>query len=137
MANPSHLGHNTYVQQRLKARYCDPEYPLLIARGVQLQVAPEPQLAVCKGMVINRVQKLRSESPVLSSRCCRASYGLLCKDIYNERNPLHKGIAPEKDSIDGKSYVKDTVSWFLKKVLPLNPAFGKASVLIILVGPTN
>ena len=85
---------------------------------MQIRVAPDPQLVVCKGNVADRVQKLKSGQSVLSWRCCRASYGTLCKIMYNPQNPEHYGLPTELDPLDGKLYVKDYIDWFIKQVSP-------------------
>ena len=66
---------------------------------------------VCKGIVADRVQKLEGGQSVIGWRCCRASYGTMCKVLYNQTNPLHFGKATHRDSADGKIYVSDVVDW--------------------------
>jgi len=79
-------------------------------------VAPEPQLVVCKGIVADRVQKLKTGKSVLGWRCSRASYGTLAKVAYNPQNPDHFGRNPVKDTFDGKLYILEYISWFIKEV---------------------
>lgn len=73
------LGQSPYVQQRLKARYGNGSCQSPNAHYLQVRVAPDPQLAVCKGLVADRLRKLKAGESVLGWRCCRASYGLICK----------------------------------------------------------
>lgn len=79
-------------------------------------MAPDPQLVVCKGNVADRMQKLKSGQSVLGWRCCRASYGTLCKVAYDAQNPAHIGLKTETDPYDGKLYVMDYIDWLIKKV---------------------
>lgn len=79
-------------------------------------MAPDPQLAVCKGLVGDHVRSLKAGKPVLKWRCCRASYGTICKEIYDKDNPMHVGRQTEKDPMNGKVYVTQSIAWFIKKV---------------------
>ncbi|CAG8958336.1 hypothetical protein HYFRA_00000693 [Hymenoscyphus fraxineus] len=111
------LGNSPYVQKRLRERYsfgnCSATFPN--ARALQVRIAPEPQLVVCKGMVADRIQKLKSGKSVLGWRCSRASYGTLCKVLYDPTNPSHIGQRTEKDLLDGKLYVLGCINWFIKQ----------------------
>ncbi|KAK5165270.1 uncharacterized protein LTR77_009368 [Saxophila tyrrhenica] len=113
------LGQSAYVQQRLREQYGEGSY-IPNAHGMQVRVAPDPQLSVCKGLVADRLRKLRSGQSVLGWRCCRASYGLICKELYNKSNPRHLGRRTEKDPRDGKLYVPECVFWFIEKGMPVS-----------------
>lgn len=89
------------------------------ARSMQVRIAPDPQLAVCKGLVADRVSRIRLGVSILNWRRCRASYGTLCKEVYNADNPHHIGRPTMKDTIDGKRFVTQSIEWFIKKVHPL------------------
>lgn len=104
------------------------------AQHVRFRTAPDPQLAVCKGLVTDHLRKLKSGSGVLDWRCCRASYGTLCKVLYDRKNPGivesthdrkgppltentdHQGKRTHKDPINGKVYISNAIAWFIKKV---------------------
>ncbi|KAF9691908.1 hypothetical protein EKO04_010128 [Ascochyta lentis] len=109
------LGNSAYVQSCLRSRYAFGNCPHSNAESIQIRVAPDPQLVVCKGNVVDRVQKLKSGQSVLGWRCCRASYGTKCKILYDTNNTQHIGLKTEIDSLDGKTYVVDCVDWFIKK----------------------
>ena len=103
------------MQDRLRARYLNGGgHPN--ATAIQVRVAPDPQLAVCKGLVGDRLRKLKAGKPVLKWRCCRASYGTICKEIYSKDNPLHIGRPTTKDPMNSKLYVTQSIAWFIKKV---------------------
>jgi molecular chaperone DnaK (HSP70) len=110
------LGNSAYVQTCLHNRYALANTSHSNASGMQIRVAPDPQLVVCKGNVADRVQKLRSGQSVLGWRCCRASYGVICKVLHNPENPQHFGLRTERDALDGKLYVMDCIDWFIKQV---------------------
>ncbi|KAF2497224.1 hypothetical protein BU16DRAFT_617235 [Lophium mytilinum] len=115
------LGNSSYVQQRLSARYAyGSNSPHSNANGMQVRIAPDPQLAVCKGLVADRVRKLTTNQSVLGWRCCRASYGTICKILYNKKNPEHVGKPTIKDPINNKLYISQAVAWFIKKGEPVS-----------------
>jgi len=114
------LGNSAYVYRRLQDRYSSGNAPFQNARALQVKVAPEPQLVVCKGIVADRVQKLKTGTSVLNWRCCRASYGTLAKVAFNPQNPEHFGRSPVKDAFDGKLYILECISWFIKEGEPVS-----------------
>jgi hypothetical protein len=82
---------------------------------MQVRIAPDPQLAVCKGMVADRIRKINTNKGVLGWRCCRASYGTICKVLYNKKNPEHVGKPITKDPMNNKMYITQAIAWFIKK----------------------
>lgn len=58
----------------------------------------------------------RGES-AFKARCCRVSYGILYRQVYNPRNARHIGQKVWQDPLDGKTYVEDQLDWFIKQVL--------------------
>lgn len=110
------LGNSAYVQSCLRQKYASGSSTHSNAQNMQIRVAPDPQLVVCKGNVADRVQKLKSGQSVLGWRCCRASYGTKCKILYNPQHKEHVGLRTEIDPLDGKAYVMDCIDWFIKKV---------------------
>ncbi|KAL9606461.1 MAG: hypothetical protein Q9179_000377 [Wetmoreana sp. 5 TL-2023] len=112
------LGHSHYVQDRLRTRFVNGgSHPN--ATNIQVRVAPDPQLAVCKGLVGDRLRRLKVGKSVLKWRCCRASYGTICKELYNKDNPQHVGRPTMKDPQNGKLYVMESIAWFIKKGKPV------------------
>jgi len=83
-------------------------------------VAPEPQLAVCKGVAADRVRKVKGGEAILGWRCCRASYGTICKILYDKNNPEHHGRPTYRDPLNGKYYINQAIAWFIKKGEPLD-----------------
>lgn len=110
------LGNSAYVQSALRGRYAPGRTSHVNAQNLQIRVAPDPQLVVCKGNVADRLQKIKNGEGVLKWRCCRTSYGTLCKMIYNPNDPAHQGLRTQLDPYDGKVYILDHIVWFIKKV---------------------
>jgi hypothetical protein len=110
------LGNSKYVLKRLQERYEGRPARFPNIQSLEVRVAPEPQLAVCKGIVIDRVYKLRTGRSILGWRCSRASYGTMSKVLYNPQRPDHFGKTPVKDERDGKLYIEDCITWFIEKV---------------------
>jgi hypothetical protein len=110
------LGNSAYVRDQLHSRYACGNAPHINASNLQIRVAPDPQLVVCKGNVADRVQKLTSGQSVLGWRCSRSSYGLLCKVKYDANNPAYYGLNTARDPLDGQLYIMDYIDWFIKQV---------------------
>ena len=53
------LGNSAYVQSALRDRYAPGPTAFANAQNLQIRVAPDPQLVVCKGNVADRLQKLK------------------------------------------------------------------------------
>ncbi|KAI9780171.1 MAG: hypothetical protein M1839_007008 [Geoglossum umbratile] len=104
------LGSSAYVQDRFRARYGN-------GGKTKILVSKDPQLAVCKGLVIDRIQHLRCGTGVLQTRRCRASYGILFNEPYDKRK--HRGQKPLKGPLDGKEYVIDQIDWFIVRGEPI------------------
>jgi hypothetical protein len=113
------LGNSAYVQEELRNRYAFGMCKYPCAQRIQIHVAPDPQLAVCKGIVSDRVRKLQSGKAVLEWRCARASYGTLCKILYDKNNPDHFNRQTFRDPLNGKHYINNAIVWFIKKVFSL------------------
>lgn len=110
------LGSSLYVQQRIRKEFCtDARHSSLSYGPLTLNVSPEPQLAVCKGVCHDRLGWVERRRSVLSSRCCRASYGTQCKILYDPKNKGHKHLEPVIDPLDGKKYIKNGVEWFIRR----------------------
>lgn len=64
---------------------------------------------------MDRVQKIKSGKAVLGRRCCRSSYGILCKERYDKKRHVGRENLTT-DPLDGKMYVENSIVWFIKKV---------------------
>lgn len=112
------LGYSPCVQERLRSHYTlNASHPN--ATSMQVRIAPDPQLAVCKGLVAERVSRIRSGVSILKWRRCRASYGIIHKEVYNPNNPHHICRPIVKDATSGLRFVTQSVNWFIRKVYSL------------------
>jgi len=115
------LGNSKYVQDQLR-KYCSSlaESPDSILHGMQFHVSPEPQMAVCKGLVENRIRMLQTASfiPIVHSRSCRASYGIRCYMKYKRSDPDFSNVDAQylKPGEDGKMTVQPCARWYIKRV---------------------
>jgi hypothetical protein len=112
------LGNSAYVQSQLRKYYARTSFPN--AESISVSIAPDPQLAVCKGLVSDRMRKILTSRSVLGWRCCRASYGTVCKIAYDKKNPEHRGKALVRDPLNNKLYITQSIAWFVKKGAPVS-----------------
>jgi hypothetical protein len=112
------LGNSVYVQSQLRQHYARSMIPN--AQSISVRIAPDPQLAVCKGLVSDRVRRILTSRSVLGWRCCRASYGTLCKIAYDKTNPDHQGKQTARDPMNGKMYIVQSIAWFVRKGEPVS-----------------
>lgn len=108
------LGNSAYVQTKLKQRYT-----MRVHTSLQVHVASEPQLAVCKGVVVDWLRS-KKDQPVLEWRCSRSSYGTECKVLYNKNNPAHIGLPTQMDPLNEQQYITRAIAWFIRKGEPVN-----------------
>lgn len=72
------------------------------------------QLAVCHGIVLDRTQEIKGAGPIYTERCCRHSYGVLVRELYN---PIrHMGEDVVLDPRDKQKWAERQVHWFIKQV---------------------
>ncbi|KAK4542172.1 hypothetical protein LTR36_007019 [Oleoguttula mirabilis] len=108
------LGSSPYVQKRIRDRYeKGAGRGFVNAQDIHVLLASEPQLAVVHGLVLARTQALKGGPEVLSSRRCPVSYGVLCRETYDQTK--HQGEDIEQDPFDKKRYAEKQVSWFIKQ----------------------
>ena len=80
-------------------------------------IAENSQLAVVQGLVLERSQVTSLGAMVFKERCCRLSYGVLCREEYDpNNNPTHIGQRVLKSPLDGKYWVEGQIDWLLKQV---------------------
>ncbi len=71
------------------------------------------QLAVVKGLVINKLQRISRGRSVLRSRCCRESYGIVCDTLWDKNR--HADQIPVKNLYDRKNYATNQILWLIKQ----------------------
>ncbi|KAJ2989638.1 hypothetical protein NUW58_g3369 [Xylaria curta] len=99
------LGSSAYVQQRIKEAFPNPK--------VVVAEADEPQLAVVKGLVLDRKQRAKSGSAALRIRKARASYGVVTQVRYDKK--VHSGLRPTISELDGERWIENQISWVIRK----------------------
>ncbi|CZR50401.1 uncharacterized protein PAC_00273 [Phialocephala subalpina] len=100
------LGSSKYVQDVIVKHFGD----------LRVLFAPDPNdlpLAVCKGLVIDRLQHFSCHMPVIPIRSSKASYGILCREIHNGKK--HSGQPSTKNQLDGKKYARKQIDWLVRK----------------------
>ncbi|KAH0173608.1 hypothetical protein KCU67_g1193, partial [Aureobasidium melanogenum] len=108
------LGSSPYVKQRMRKRYeQNADMNLQNARDIKILTAPEPQLVVTHGLVMDRVQKLKGSSGIYPEKCCRNSYGLVVRLPYDPTQ--HIGEDVSIDPRDGKKWAEKQVHWFIRQ----------------------
>ncbi|KAI0481270.1 hypothetical protein GGR56DRAFT_688865 [Xylariaceae sp. FL0804] len=111
------LGSSKYVRDCLQHELA--VNPQLNAAKVKILQAPDPQLVVVKGLLLDRLQSLDSNvAPVIVSRIARASYGLVCKTKYNPE--IHSNETLAKDKYDGEMYALGQIDWIIRKGDPVS-----------------
>ena len=108
------LGKSSYVPQKLQEKY-GMHVRSPPTTHMTVHVSPELQLAVCKGICLDRVGKLRDGRSILGTRYCRASYGTEVKIPYDPKNKAHHRKKLQRDVHDKKDYICQGVEWFIKK----------------------
>lgn len=101
------LGSSKYVQRRIQAQYAT-RFP-----NMKVLCADEPQLAVAKGLVMDRVQALSTGSGVYTGRISRVSYGVLCREAYDKVR--HRGEDITEDSLDKTKWAENMIEWLVEE----------------------
>ena len=65
---------------------------------------------------MERLQVISRGTTIFKERCCRASYGVRCREEYDPHNLKHIGQTISLDNTDGRRYVEDQIDWFVKQV---------------------
>ena len=108
------LGSSPYLQKKLRQRYLLGKSPHSSIRDLQILRVPKPQMAVCHGLVLDRVQQIKEDRVVYKERFCRNSYGVVYRTEFNPA--LHAGDQVTFDSRDKKTYALNQIDWFIKQV---------------------
>ena len=108
------LGSSPYIQKKLKSRYEIGSGISPNAQDMEILKAPEPQLAVVHGLVMDRIQQIDRGIVVYKERCCRSSYGVVVRQPYNPY--LHQGEDVSIDPRDKKKWAERQIHWFIKQV---------------------
>ncbi|KIV84831.1 hypothetical protein PV11_00585 [Exophiala sideris] len=108
------LGSSEYVKKKLEDRYIR-EKVNLYAPHLRIITSNHPNLAVVKGLLIDRMQKLKFDKSVLRVRKCRQSLGIICDQPYDKTRVAHQRARLRADILDGKTYATEQISWFVRQ----------------------
>ncbi|KAL2284656.1 hypothetical protein FJTKL_08753 [Diaporthe vaccinii] len=108
------LGSSAYLKRELSKAFTGGNAHAA-APNLQILVAEEPQLAVAKGLVYNRLHKKMSGNSALKSIEARASYGIICLTEHTKEMDEMDKKSVWKDPNDGSRWVLDAVKWIIKK----------------------
>lgn len=103
------LCSSKYVQSQLSSRYG------LFGQGIKILIDKNPQLVVCKGLVIDRLHQLKYNTFILPSLRCRSSYGILYNEPFDNKKIYDKKTRIRRDPNDGKKYAIGQIHWFLRQ----------------------
>ncbi|TVY38313.1 hypothetical protein LSUB1_G004387 [Lachnellula subtilissima] len=106
------LGGSQYVKTKIQEFYTENPHPN--APNLSILKSQEPRLAVVKGLVLDRRQKLVSGTATLKTRIARASYGVLCRQPYDPR--IHVDAEIVTDNFKKKQkWALAQIDWLIVK----------------------
>jgi molecular chaperone DnaK (HSP70) len=108
------LGSSPYLQKKFASRYQGGAIQFPVTEDLQILRVPKPQLAVCHGLVLDRVQQLKEDRTVYKERYCRNSYGVVVRREYDPET--HAGQPVTIDPRDNKLWVEKQIDWFIVQV---------------------
>jgi hypothetical protein len=76
---------------------------------------------VCKGLVIDKLHRLKYNHNILTGRTCRASYGILYNEPYDRRRHSKTNIPTQihKNPVDGQHYAINRICWLIEMGRPV------------------
>lgn len=108
------LGSSKYIERSLRDEYCTSFSRPRNTNNLEILTAAEPQLAVVKGLVMDRSQALHRGVVVYTGKCCRVSYGAICRLPYDSK--LHYGEPTIRDQFTKELWVEDQIDWLIREV---------------------
>lgn len=75
-----------------------------------------PQLAVVKGLVVDKRQKLESGLSLLTYRVARRSYGVVCREVWDPNIHVDEDVVMD-NYIPGMRWANNQIDWIIRKVL--------------------
>lgn len=139
------LGSSTYVQDEITRYYSDKNIKVLYAKEPEelyvftstfysfINESYSP-LAVCKGLVIDRLQHICHHTSVIPIQNSGVSYGILYSERYSKK---HAAQRPVTNLLDGYKYATGQIDWIFcrgQKLTNTEPIMRRYSRII---SPTN
>jgi hypothetical protein len=112
------LGSSAYLRTQLEERYYRGSHPN--AKDMSIIRSQFPQLAVVKGLIADKRQKLELGTSLLTYRVARRSYGMVCMEPYDPNIHIGEDSMPDR-FIPGMLWATNQIDWVIKKVLPIKP----------------
>ncbi|THV55515.1 hypothetical protein BGAL_0007g00460 [Botrytis galanthina] len=81
------LGSSPYLLKRVRSRLSNNVGPTPL--NIEVLLSDEPQLSVCRGLVLDRLQKVTENRHVLTSRVCPKSCRGMRQEIRQEKPRPH------------------------------------------------
>ncbi|OXV08034.1 hypothetical protein Egran_04203 [Elaphomyces granulatus] len=103
------LGSSKYVQRRIVETYGP-------SQGIKILVSRDPQMAVCKGLVIDRVHELKYRTSLLKVRYCRFSYGVL----FDDKKLLSRQAKEPSAIKNNKKRAAQRIHWLIIEGNPIS-----------------
>ncbi|KAM0153037.1 hypothetical protein ACHAPG_007283 [Botrytis cinerea] len=113
------LGSSPYLLRRIRSKFSNNMDPT--ASSIEVLLSDEPQLSVCRGLVLDRLQKIKENRHVLAGRVCSKSYGVVCGKKFDKKNPDHISGPFYKNKITGEIMVDKQIQWLIKKGQLIDP----------------
>ena len=66
---------------------------------------------------MNRTQEISRGTSIYKDKCCRVSYGVICRELYDEHK--HRGEPVSEDPLDKKLWAENQIDWLIKQVRAL------------------
>jgi hypothetical protein len=107
------LGSSVYLKDAIEKRYCgNGTHASFLTKKMEILKAEHPQEVVAKGLVINRLQKMKIGTSVLTSRISVNSVGLVTDILYN---PAKHTNAKVHRALNGQKYASNAISWLIRE----------------------
>lgn len=74
---------------------------------------------------MDRTQEIKNKTAIYAERCCRNSYGILVRHLYDQTQ--HQGEHVVVDPRDGRKWATQQIHWLIKKVQTWTPLWNRHS----------
>jgi hypothetical protein len=121
------LGSSAYLKDAIEKRYCENgTHASFLTKKMEILKASHPQEVVAKGLVINRLQKMKIGTSVLTSRISVNSVGLVTDVLYNPAKHINAKV---HKALNGQKYADNAINWLIREGDPLNEGEAKTQVV--------
>ncbi|KAK2791110.1 hypothetical protein FQN52_005066 [Onygenales sp. PD_12] len=109
------LGSSHYVQHKILLHYG--RHGL----GIQVLISDKPQLAVCKGLAHDKLERLLHRQAIIKELVCKASYGIPFNEPVNRwwQSNRPRPIPVHGEPLDGRTFHRDRICWMVIRGQPV------------------